>query len=252
MKKALNFFTSFLWKAFFVLVMLVTFLLLPFQYLSRLFLSKHSQRRNAWRVARAWGKTTFLSTGSKLKVTGLENIPADGSICFMGNHQSYFDIPVLLGFMGRPLGFIAMQELAKVPVLNVWMKELPSFFLDRQNARQALKIFKEAAQVMKEGLPMLIFPEGSRQPGDKVGEFQLGSLKLAQMADATIVPFALDGTRQMFEIDGKIHRNKVRLTVLPPITPQDPIYQDKEALAEHLRSTIQAHIQKPNLKNEGS
>ncbi|MCB5223896.1 MAG: lysophospholipid acyltransferase family protein [Candidatus Cloacimonadaceae bacterium] len=247
MKKALNFVTSLLWKAFFILVMLVVSLLLPFQYLSRLFVSKRRQRHNAWRVARAWGRVTFLSTGSKLKVTGLENIPADGSICFMGNHQSYFDIPVLLGFMGRPLGFIAMQELAKVPVLNVWMKELPSFFLDRENARQALTIFKEAAQVMKEGLPMLIFPEGRRATDGKVGDFQLGSLKLAQMADATIVPFALDGTRKMYEFDGNIHRNKVILTVFPPITPQDPIYQDKEALAEHLRSTIQAHLQKPSL-----
>lgn len=245
MKKTLNIITSLLWKAFFVLVMLVVMALLPCQFLSRLFLSKRRQRQNAWRVARTWGKVTFLSTGSKLKITGLENIPAEGPICFIGNHQSYFDVPVLLGFMGRPMGFIAMQELAKVPILNVWMKELPSFFLDRDNARQALKIFKEAAQAMKEGVPMLIFPEGRRALSSEVAEFHLGSLKLAQMAGATIVPFALDGTWQMYEIDGNIHASKVRLQVLPPITPQDPLYRDKEALAEHLRSSISKHLQKP-------
>lgn len=245
MKKVLNFITGLLWKAFFVLLMLVTLSLLPCQFLSRLFLSKHRQRRNAWRVARAWGKITFLSTGSKLKISGLENIPAEGPICFIGNHQSYFDVPVLLGFMGRPLGFIAMQELAKVPVLNLWMKELPSFFLDRENPRQALKIFKEAAQAMKDGVPMLIFPEGRRALSSQVAQFHLGSLKLAQMAGATIVPFALDGTWQMYEIDGNIHPSRVRLQVLPSISPQDPLYQDKDALAEYLRSSIEKHIQQP-------
>jgi len=118
--------------------------------------------------------------------------------------------------------------------------QLPSFFLDRDNARQAITVFQAASQVMKEGQPMVIFPEGLRAERGKVGEFHLGSLKLAQMAGATIVPFALDGTWRMMEIDGNIHAAKVNFTLLPPVKPDDPIYADKIALASHLRTSIEA------------
>lgn len=239
----LNKITSLLWKTFFIIIMLITLVCLPFQLLTKPFVSKRRYRYQAWLVAKIWAKITVLSTGTKIKVTGLENIPKEGPICFIGNHQSYFDIPVLSGYMGCPLGYISKQELAKVPILSKWMRQLPSFFLDRDNPRQAVKVFREAAQVMREGHPLVIFPEGLRADRGKVGEFHLGSLKLAQMADATIVPFALDGTWKILEVNGQIHAAKVSLTVLPPISPQDPLYTDKIALASHLRGSIEACLE---------
>ncbi|HNU53672.1 MAG TPA: lysophospholipid acyltransferase family protein [Candidatus Syntrophosphaera sp.] len=232
--------TSILWKVFFVIMMLLLFIFLLFHLVSKLFLSPRRYRRLTWQVARVWGWFTMVSTGTRVKVSGRENIPLEGPICFMGNHQSYFDIPTLLGFAGCPMGFIAKQELARVPVLKQWMVQLPSFFLDRDNARQAIKVFQAAAKVMKEGHPMVIFPEGLRAERGKVADFHLGSLKLAQMAGATIVPFALDGTWRMLEIDGNIHAARVNFTILPPVRPGDPIYDDKIALAAHLKSSIEA------------
>ncbi len=241
----LNKITSLLWKILFIIMMLLTFICLPFLLLTKPFVSKRRYRYQGWLVARTWGWLTIVTTGSKLKVSGRENIPAEGPICFIGNHQSYFDIPALVGFVGRPMGFIGKQELAKVPILSQWMTQLPSFFLDRDNARQAVKIFKEAAQVIREGQAMVIFPEGLRAEHGKVGEFHLGSLKLAQMAEATIVPFAIDGTWRMMEIDGQIHATNVKLTILPPIRPEDPLYSDKIALAAHLRGSIEACLENP-------
>ncbi|MCB5246897.1 MAG: 1-acyl-sn-glycerol-3-phosphate acyltransferase [Candidatus Cloacimonetes bacterium] len=232
--------TSLLWKLLFIILMLLTLLCLPFQLLTKPFVSKRRYRWQSWLVARAWGWLTVVTTGTKVRVSGRDNIPSAGPICFIGNHQSYFDIPTLTGFVGRPMGFIAKQELAKVPILKQWMLQLPSFFLDRDNARQAIKVFQSATQVMREGQAMVIFPEGLRAERGKVAEFHLGSLKLAQMAEATIVPFALDGTWRIMEIDGHIHAARVSLTILPPITPEDPLYKDKIALANHLRSSIEA------------
>ncbi|MDD3142846.1 MAG: lysophospholipid acyltransferase family protein [Candidatus Cloacimonetes bacterium] len=236
----INTITSLLWKALFIIVMLILLIILPLHLLAKLFVSSSRHRVHSWWVARAWGWFTVVSTGTRVKVSGRENIPSGGPICFIGNHQSYFDIPTLVGFAGCPMGFIAKQELAKVSVLKQWMIQLPSFFLDRDNARQAITVFQAASQVMKEGQPMVIFPEGLRAERGKVGEFHLGSLKLAQMAGATIVPFALDGTWRMMEIDGNIHAAKVNFTLLPPVKPDDPIYADKIALASHLRTSIEA------------
>ncbi len=235
----INFITSLLWKALFIILMLFVLLMLPLQLLTKPFVSKRRYRWQSWLVARAWGWLTIVTTGTRIDVTGRENIPSEGPVCFIGNHQSYFDIPALTGFVGRPMGFIAKQELAKVPILKQWMLQLPSFFLDRDNARQAVTVFKQASQVMKEGHAMVIFPEGLRAERGKVGDFHLGSMKLAQMANATIVPFALDGTWRIMEIDGNIHAAKVGLTILPPVKPEDPIYADKIALADHLRSSIE-------------
>ncbi len=241
----LNKITSLLWKILFLIVMLVTLFCLPFKLFTKLLFSQRSYRLQSWQFARVWGWITIITTGSRVKVVGRENIPASGPVCFMGNHQSYFDIPALVGFVGSPMGFIAKQELAKVPVLSQWMTQLPSFFLDRDNARQAVKVFKEAAQVMREGQPMVIFPEGLRAERGQVTDFHLGSFKLAQMAEAVIVPFAIDGTWRIMEIDGNIHASRVKITILPPVRPQDPIYSDKNALASHIRSSIEACLETP-------
>ena len=239
----LNKITSLLWKILFIIVMLITLFCLPFKLLTKLFLSPGNYHRQTWQFGRVWGWITLITTGSRVELVGSENIPTSGPVCFMGNHQSYFDIPALLGFVGSPMGFIAKQELAKVPVLSQWMTQLPSFFLDRDNARQAVKVFKEAAQVIREGQAMVIFPEGLRGERGKVTDFHLGSFKLPQMAGAVIVPFAIDGTWRIMEIDGNIHAVKVKITILPPVRPEDPLYSDKIALANHLRSSIEACLE---------
>lgn len=223
---------------FFSILMLCTFLLLPPFLLFKAILPKQLYYRMVQGVVRHWARITLLSTGSKVEVTGREKLPETRNICFIGNHQGMFDIPMVLGFIGIPSGFIAKQELYKIPALSQWMQEIPCVFIDRSSARKAIETFHKSAEVIKAGHPMVIFPEGTRSKSDHMGEFHLGSFKLPAMAGATIVPIALKGSWRVYEIDKKIHAQKLKLRILDPISPDSELYKDSHRLAQHVHQLI--------------
>jgi 1-acyl-sn-glycerol-3-phosphate acyltransferase len=237
-KKVINWILSVMWKVFFILFMFICLLALPLFLILKLFLSPRRYRRAAYWAGKVWGKVTVFSTGSRVIIEGRENIPQGVNLCFMGNHQGFFDIPCFLGFTGRPVGFIAKQELFNVPVLGQWMREIGCVFIDRKSPRKAIETFRTSAQLIRSGHPLVIFPEGTRSKSDSIGEFHTGSLKLASMADAVIVPFAIKGTWRIYEIDKNIHPIQVRICILPPIMPNDPDYNDKHVLADKLARQI--------------
>lgn len=223
-----------------MLLCLLAFILLM---LCKVILPRRAYRGLVHICTRFWGRTTVISTGSTVSVSGTEKIPDTPSICYISNHQGMFDIPLVLGFIESPSGFIAKQELFKIPVLSWWMHEIPCVFIDRASARKAMESFTKSAEVIKSGHPMVIFPEGTRSRGNALGSFHLGSFKLPVMANATIVPIAIKDTWKVYEIDRQIHPVNLKLKVLDPILPTDPIYKDKHALSETLHARIKTAIE---------
>ena len=76
-----------------------------------------------------WSRGILKVTGVTLTVEGLENIPKEGPCVFVGNHRSYYDIPLLLASLDKPHGILAKEELEKIPLLNRWMKLLGCVFV---------------------------------------------------------------------------------------------------------------------------
>lgn len=233
---------SFLWKTWFIIFMFFCLLGYFVVIITKLFLPKKTYRKLIQACVRFWARTTVLTTGSKVDVQGLENLPKENNICFISNHQGMFDIPLVLGFVGKSTGFIAKRELLKVPVLAWWMLEIPCVFIDRGSARKARDSFIKSAEVVKKGHPMVIFPEGTRARSSSMGEFKLGSFKLPIMAGATIVPLVINNTYKIMEETGKIQPAQLSLKVLKPIYPSDPIYQDQHLLSKSLHERIEAEL----------
>ncbi len=231
-----------LWKIFFICFMLGCMMAYFVFVVLKLFLPAATYHRWVQIVVRFWARTTVLTTGSTVTVEGQENLPEHRNICFISNHQGMFDIPLVLGFTGISTGFIAKQELFKIPILSHWMREIPCVFIDRGSARKAMESFHRSAEVIKAGHPMVIFPEGTRSRSDNMGEFHLGSLKLPAMANATIVPMAIKGSFRIIELDKKMHKTKLKLRILPAIEPGSPLYNDKHNLAEHLHQLIESNL----------
>lgn len=242
--RLLHHFLTLCWKLFFIAFMLLC-LVAYFLYLPmKLILPKRAYRKLAHLAGITWGKVTFLSTFSSVSFEGKDLLPDTDRICFIGNHQGFFDIPAFLGFLGRPAGFIAKKELFNIPILSHWMREIRCVFIDRENARKAIESFKASAEVIRDGNPLVIFPEGTRSRKDQLGLFHVGSLKLADMSGAVIVPFVIKGTWRIFEADTVIHPTHVKIRILPPIIPDDPIRADKHTLASFLQTTIQQNLDK--------
>ena len=84
-------------------------------------------------------------TGVTLTVEGLENIPKEGPCVFVGNHRSYYDIPLLLASLDKPHGILAKEELEKIPLLNRWMKLLGCVFVQRDDLRASVRALNAAS-----------------------------------------------------------------------------------------------------------
>ncbi len=193
------------------------------------------------KIARGLIKTS----GSTVKVIGQENIPDEGPVLFVGNHQSLFDIPILIGYIKRNKGFIAKVELSKIPVFSKWMEKLNCVFIDRSNVRQSLKAINKGVKHLKNGYSMVIFPEGTRSSDGIIGEFKPGSLKMATKSKATIVPVTIKGAYNIMSRDSlAIKPSNVELVISKPIYIDDENEKDSKGLADKVRDIIYKELNK--------
>ncbi|MFD2510314.1 lysophospholipid acyltransferase family protein [Halalkalibacter alkalisediminis] len=182
-------------------------------------------------------------TGSTVEVRGEEHLQTDEPYILIANHQSNFDIPLLLGFVHSGMGFVSKQELRKIPIGSKWMELKRCLFIDRQNPRQAIRDIDQKIEETKLTDDVLcIFPEGTSSKGDQVGEFKTGAFRAAKRKKIAILPVAISGSFQLMEQNnGKISAGHVVLTILPLQKPKE----DVKVWAEEVREQIQACTNKP-------
>ncbi len=185
-----------------------------------------------------WARFMVELSGSTVEVIGEEHIPRDTAVVFIGNHQGYFDIPILLGYVNKTKAFISKIEILKVPLLSDWMKLMQCTFLDRKDMRQSVRAMGEAIETVKRGYSLVIFPEGTRSRGGPVGDFKAGSLKLALKAGVPIIPVTIDGSWRIFEATGKFAKTHVRDTLHPAIPTAGLTREEAAALPEQVRSVV--------------
>lgn len=203
----------------------------------RVFKGKDAAFQYTKKVVSHWATNTIKIVGMKIEVIGRENIPKEACL-FVANHQSYFDIPAIIYAIDKPVGFVAKKELEKIPVYKEWMLSMKSLFIDRGNAREAIKTINEGVQYLKEGYSMAIFPEGTRSRSKHMSEFKKGSLKLATKSKVPIIPISIDGTYKAFEERGSLRRASVRIIIDKPIYTKDLTREEENTLSDDLRNLI--------------
>lgn len=191
------------------------------------------------KVTYIWSNFIMKVSGAKVNIVGLDNIPKDKTILFISNHQSNFDIPLLLSSIDIPKGFIAKKELANWPFISTWMKYMNCIFMDRDNLRKSAESIVEGINLLKSGYSMIIFPEGTRSKGKPVDEFKGGSFKLATKSKCPIVPLTINGTYKLLEANNNMVKGAhVELVIHPPIDTTTLSKEELEALPETVHSII--------------
>lgn len=194
-----------------------------------------------------FSKTFMKLTGSKVSVEGLDLIP-EGPVVFIANHESDFDIPVLLGAIDKPFGFVSKIEVNKVPILSSWLNAINCVLIDRKNPKQAVNNMKESVALLKQGHSLVIFPEGKRSKGDPVQPFKVGGFRLAQDAGVPIVPIAIKGTADVFEKNGRLIKPAcIKVTIGHPIDRKVYCHKDYKELTEEVRQIIIANLNKESV-----
>lgn len=203
------------------------------------------QIQMADRMARQWSGFLLWVAGAKVEVLGASKIPTSEAIVYVANHQSNFDIPLMLNKLPHTKGFIAKIETRKIPLVRTWMSFLKCVFIDRSDIRQQVKALGEGIENIKNGQSMVIFPEGTRSPDGELGDFKPGSLKLATKSKAKIVPVAILNSRGLMgKKDWKIKSAEVKLVVCDPMEMTDAMNRETTELANQIKNIIENEMKK--------
>jgi len=211
------------------------------------FLISFGNRRIMRWFERTWSSSILRVGGVKVEVEGLENLPAQ-TVVFMPNHQSDLDWPILISSVPGDYVFLAKKELFKVPVFGRWMKHAGHLPIERSSAVKVYSALRRMISALKNGQSLVIFPEGTRTPNGKLGQFGKASFKIIEQTGVPVVPIVIDGSfRALRKGNPIINPAKVRVKILKPInfTKDDKIKMGKEFCAmavDEVRSAIQKEL----------
>ncbi len=195
-------------------------------------------KSSQWIVNKALHCILFIS-GTKIITKGLENVPKDETVLYVGNHRSYFDIVACYPLIKNNTGFIAKKEMAKIPFVRIWMRFMNCQFLDRDNIKEGLKTILTCIDLVKNGTSIFIFPEGTRSKTDEMLPFKEGSLKIAQKSGCAIVPVAITGTSAIFEDHIPwIKKKTIVIEFCPPVYATNLEKDHQKHLGQYVQNVI--------------
>lgn len=200
-----------------------------------------------YKVTTSWANTLLKVAGVKVTVHGLENIPKDTNVLYIGNHQGNFDIPIYISQIPGLKGFVSKIEVKKIPGVRTWMEYMYCVFMDRSSLRKAGEAIIEGVKILKKGHSLVIFPEGTRSRGDKMGDFKAGSFKLATKSKVPIVPITMNGSYKIMEDNKKkwiVKPTHVDLYIHPAIETANLSKEEQDALHTKVYKIIESKLPK--------
>lgn len=193
-----------------------------------------------------WAKSILWVCGIKVKVRGLQNAKINKPRIYMSNHQSYFDVFALLAYLPVDFKFIMKKELMRIPILGFAMRRAGYIGIDRENPRRTVKSMNQAADKIKRGISMVMFPEGTRSPDGSIQEFKRGGFNLAIKSGADIIPVAIrDSHRIVPKGSLKIRKGSFEMCIGHPISLQDYRKKDMGLLMEEVKKAMEDMISHP-------
>ena len=151
----------------------------------------------------------LLHTYFRGRIYGAEKVPKSGTAIVVSNHASYFDPPIISNSMGRPVAFMAKEELFKVPVLKNAIKLYGAYPVDRDGSDRAA--IRSAIKALNAGWLTGVFLEGTRTKDGRITNPKLGAALIAAKAQVPLIPVSLWGTDKI--LSGSSLPRPVPLTI---------------------------------------
>lgn len=188
-----------------------------------------------------WAPGILFLASAKTKITGLENIEKGKTYIVFANHSSYLDIPLLFRVLPLNLHFIAKKELKKVPFLGWYMMATGMIFINRGNGKEASQSLKDAAQLIRDGKTVLIFPEGTVSEDGVIKRFKKGGFNIALEAGVEILPVSLKGANVVWPSDSNTSFTKgiVSVNIGKPISLDNYSSQDLNDLTLKVQGEVE-------------
>jgi 1-acyl-sn-glycerol-3-phosphate acyltransferase len=191
--------------------------------------------------ARNWSKLILKTIFSPVRITGLEKIDTSRTYVYAVNHASALDIPVLYASFPFQFRIVHKKELLSYPVIGWHLKRSGQVCVDQQNPSHSVGQIKSAVRTLKNGMPLVIFPEGGRTADGKIQPFLAGAFFMAIKANVDIVPIALVGTYELLPMDTfHIKSRPLEMRIGDPIPTSEWTVRNLQGLSAKVQQAIQA------------
>ena len=170
-----------------------------------------------------WSKVTVHLFLLRVKVTGRENLKKGQSYVFVANHQGMFDIFLIYGFLHRNFKWMMKYQLRKMPFVGIACEYSHQIFVDKRGPSKIKTSYDKARENLKDGMSLVVFPEGARTFTGHMGKFKRGAFMLADELQLPVVPLTINGSFNVMPRMRDFHwitRHPLTLTIHKPIYPQ--------------------------------
>lgn len=192
-------------------------------------------------VARNWIAWMLACCGVRVEAEGLENLREP--VVIMSNHQSVFDIAALIHSLPLEWKFVAKKELLWVPFFGWALGAADQVIIDRRNRERSVQSLRHAADRVRGGVNVIIFPEGTRNPEAGLAEFKSGGFHLAIQAGVPVIPVSVSGSSRITPKGSlRIEKGWIRVRYGRPIATGGLALDDRNRLKDQVRAAILAGL----------
>jgi 1-acyl-sn-glycerol-3-phosphate acyltransferase len=194
-----------------------------------------------YRVGMSLAYSSALVAGARVKIVGLDAIDHSGTYIFMSNHVSNLDPLILCPLIPRRTSILAKKEIWRIPILGKALDLAEIVPVERENRDAAIQSIRRAGEVMRHGINMTLYPEGTRSRDGRLLPFKKGPFHLAAETGFSIVPITILGTYEMLPKGNAIVRSgRATLVFHPPVDPKS--YSSREDLMQAVREVINSAL----------
>lgn len=183
--------------------------------------------------AHIWSRIVCWLAWVKIEVRGRDNIDKNTSYIFVSNHQGAFDIWAIFGYLNHNFKWLMKKSLEKIAFVGYACKRSGHIFVDSNSLQSIRQTIEQARHQLKDGMSLVIFPEGTRSKDGSLGDFKRGAFMLAAEFKLPVVPLSIDGAYDIMPKDTYFPRSgKIVLTIHKPIEPGEKGFNSKVLLAQ--------------------
>ncbi|RIL07752.1 MAG: 1-acyl-sn-glycerol-3-phosphate acyltransferase [Proteobacteria bacterium] len=197
--------------------------------------------RTMLRLGRVWIRWIVRSFGVRIELQGIENVPTHAPVILMSNHQSLCDIAAIVLTLPESVNwrFVAKRELTRVPIFGQVLVASGHIIIDRGDRAKAVASLQRAAERIRAGTTVIVFPEGTRSPDGHLRHFKSGPFHLALEAQVPIVPVTVSGSQRITpKGELRIHPGTVKIAYGKPIPTRGLAIEQRKQLAARVRESI--------------
>ena len=193
----------------------------------------------AHRCITHWARTSLALAGLRVHIEGQERINPQNTYVFMPNHASFLDPLLAFAYIPCDSRHVIKEELFSVPLLGLVLRRSGQIPMNRKNPLKAMRSLRQAADLLKEGISVVVFPEGTRTPNGEIQEFKTALFILPIRSRIPVVPVLIEGTFQALK-RGTILLNPVplKMTFYDPIPADSFGVRDRHLYAQKVRQVL--------------